>query len=139
MVTNKQKFRKYGSMQESAADYVKFLTVNKRYKGVLGAGSLEEAISEQSKTGYATDPLYGSKLSGIAGKMTGPVSGYRATTSTDPNTTLARDIANDTASRRTESDDQVSWLVQLTESMERLNQTARAQVDVSTKIYRASV
>jgi flagellum-specific peptidoglycan hydrolase FlgJ len=138
MVTKNQNFRKYGSMQESAADYVKFLTENKRYKGVLGAGSLEEAISEQSKTGYATDPLYGSKLSGIAGKMTGPVSGYRATTTTDPNTTLARDTAFDAASRRAESDDQVSWLAQLNESLERLNQTARAQVDVSTKIYRAS-
>ena len=83
MVTMNQNFRKYGSMQESAADYVKFLGENKRYKDVLQAGTVDEAISAQAKTGYATDPNYGAKLSGIAGKIpggttpTGPTSGFQ--------------------------------------------------------------
>ena len=83
MVTMNQNFRKYGSMQESDADYVKFLGENKRYKDVLQAGTVEEAISAQAKTGYATDPNYGAKLSGIAGKIpggptpTGPTGGFQ--------------------------------------------------------------
>ena len=70
MVTVTDKFRKYGSMQESAADYVKFLQENKRYQGVLGATNLNDAITAQGRTGYATDPQYTNKLSGIAGKIT---------------------------------------------------------------------
>lgn len=70
-VTINDKFRKYGSMQESAADYVKFLSENKRYKGVLGAGNIQEAIAEQGKTGYATDPAYAQKLAGIISKIPG--------------------------------------------------------------------
>ena len=56
---------------------------NKRYKDVLQAGTVEEAISAQAKTGYATDPNYGAKLSGIAGKIpggptpTGPTGGFQ--------------------------------------------------------------
>jgi flagellum-specific peptidoglycan hydrolase FlgJ len=79
MVTVNDKFRKYGSMQESAADYVKFLQENKRYKDVLNSGTLEEAIAAQSKTGYATDPNYGAKLSSIAGKVSGPTGRYSST------------------------------------------------------------
>jgi flagellum-specific peptidoglycan hydrolase FlgJ len=70
MVTKSQKFRKYGSMQESAADYIKFLQSNKRYQGVLSAGSAEEAIAEQAKTGYATDPAYAKKLAAITSRET---------------------------------------------------------------------
>lgn len=62
------KFRKYGSMQESAADYIKFLQENKRYSGVLQAQSIGEAIAQQAKTGYATDPAYEKKLAEIAAK-----------------------------------------------------------------------
>jgi hypothetical protein len=79
MVTVNDKFRKYGSMQESAADYVKFLQENKRYKDVLNSGTLEEAIAAQSKTGYATDPNYGAKLRSIAGKVSGPTGRYSST------------------------------------------------------------
>lgn len=80
MVTVNDKFRKYGSMQESAADYVKFLNENKRYRDVLTSGTLDEAISAQGKTGYATDPQYAQKLSAIAGKIgdaAAPTSGYK--------------------------------------------------------------
>jgi flagellum-specific peptidoglycan hydrolase FlgJ len=76
MVTVNDKFRKYGSMQESAADYVKFLQENKRYKGVLESGTLQEAIAAQVKTGYATDPNYGAKLSNIAERVSGPGGSY---------------------------------------------------------------
>jgi flagellum-specific peptidoglycan hydrolase FlgJ len=62
MVTVNDKFRKYGNMEESADDYVKFLKENKRYQGVLKAKSADEAIDAQGKTGYATDPNYAAKL-----------------------------------------------------------------------------
>lgn len=52
-------------MDESAADYIKFLKENKRYKDVLEAKTVEEAIAAQAKTGYATDPNYGGKLADI--------------------------------------------------------------------------
>jgi flagellum-specific peptidoglycan hydrolase FlgJ len=63
MVTIKDSFRKYDTMEESAADYIKFLQENKRYKGVLASQNVEEAILAQGKTGYATDPNYVNKLS----------------------------------------------------------------------------
>jgi flagellum-specific peptidoglycan hydrolase FlgJ len=68
MVTVKAGFRKYGSMQESAADYIKFLQENPRYKDVLNAKNTQEAIQAQGKTGYATDPNYASKLASINAK-----------------------------------------------------------------------
>jgi flagellum-specific peptidoglycan hydrolase FlgJ len=54
-----QKFRKYNNMEESAADYVKFLKENGRYKKVLASTTIEEAIDAIGKSGYAGDnPLY---------------------------------------------------------------------------------
>lgn len=64
-VTINDSFRGYGSMEESADDYIKFLQTNKRYKGVLAAKTAEEAIAAQGKTGYATDPNYAQKLASI--------------------------------------------------------------------------
>lgn len=64
-VTTKAGFRKYGNMQESAADYIKFLQENPRYKDVLNAKTTQEAIQAQGKTGYATDPSYANKLASI--------------------------------------------------------------------------
>lgn len=139
MVTVNDKFRKYGSMQESAADYVKFLQENKRYKGVLGAGTLEEAISAQSKTGYATDPMYGSKLSGIAGKIGGPTDRYQAT-KIDPAVAMAKESTDTAATNRstTSSDDQMSIWNKISDTLEQMNRHTREQVDVSQKIYRAN-
>ena len=68
-VTIKDKFMTYASMEESAADYIRFLQKNSRYRGVLAANSIEEAIAAQAKTGYATDPAYGSKLSSINARI----------------------------------------------------------------------
>jgi len=58
-------FRKYGSMGDSASDYINFLQTNPRYAGVLKAESPEQAIALQGKTGYATDPEYAQKLASI--------------------------------------------------------------------------
>jgi flagellum-specific peptidoglycan hydrolase FlgJ len=66
-----QNFRKYENFEQSAGDYVEFLQKNQRYKGVLAAKSPEEAIAAQGKTGYATDPSYGSKLSSIHSRFSG--------------------------------------------------------------------
>lgn len=138
MVTVNDKFRKYGSMQESAADYVKFLQENKRYKGVLGASTLEEAISAQSQTGYATDPLYGSKLSGIAGKMGGPTSGYRATDTSASLQQLVDGSARTNPAQPTPESQSNEWFAKMTEQLEQLNRNSRDQVDVSQKIYKAA-
>lgn len=74
MVTVNDSFRKYNddSGKESAADYIKFLQENARYKKVLAAKTKEEAIREQAKTGYATDPAYGTKLESISKSMAQP-------------------------------------------------------------------
>lgn len=72
MVTIEDSFRGYGSMEESAADYVKFLTSNKRYGSVLSSASPLDAIEAQSRTGYATDPDYGSKLKSIYSSVMAP-------------------------------------------------------------------
>lgn len=89
MVTIKDKFRKYNNMQESAADYLKFLQENKRYQAVLAAKTAEEAIAAQAKTGYATDPNYGSKLANIhASAQKNTIPGRTAPVSPSSNTVL---------------------------------------------------
>lgn len=88
-VTVNDSFRQYGSMEESAADYIKFLQKNPRYASVLSARTPEEAIALQGQSGYATDPAYAAKLQSIYGKskvpsaldgglLSGPLSGYTA-------------------------------------------------------------
>jgi flagellum-specific peptidoglycan hydrolase FlgJ len=133
MVTVNDKFRKYGNMQESAADYIKFLQENQRYKGVLGAGTLEEAIAAQGRTGYATDPKYADKLTGIANKM-GPVTGYRANTmaTVEPTTT-----SNSTSSSITTSQNANTQLGEffdrMLDKLDNLNRTQQDQLRVQQK------
>ena len=80
MVGMKQGFRAYGDVTESANDYVDMMLKNqKRYGGVLNATSVEEAIAAQAKSGYATDPAYGSKLASINSKFAGSPSKNVAT------------------------------------------------------------
>lgn len=126
MVTINDKFRKYGNMQESAADYVKFLSENKRYQGVLGAGSLEDAIAAQSKTGYATDPNYGTKLRSIAGNLSGPSGNYQSQLDkVNPTATLPpKETANATGSakNRDQSDEIQQRLVEALERSNKINQ-----------------
>ena len=70
MVGMKQGFRAYASPTDSAGDYIDMMMKNqKRYGGVLKAKTVEEAISAQAASGYATDPNYGAKLFGINAKM----------------------------------------------------------------------
>ena len=123
MVTVNDKFRKYGSMQESAADYVKFLSENKRYKGVLGADTLNDAISAQAKTGYATDPNYGSKLQNIAGNLSGPTSGYDSKmASVKPTTTLpSKDESASATAANKRADESENILSTLNSHLETLN------------------
>lgn len=64
MYTANESFRTYGGMEDSAADYLRLMQ-NPRYQKVAMAGSPEEAIAHQSRSGYATDPQYGSKLASI--------------------------------------------------------------------------
>lgn len=66
LVTRMQPFRKYKSMEESAADYINFLQKNSRYAGVLAAETPEEAIRRQGTTGYAAPGTgYAEKLEQI--------------------------------------------------------------------------
>lgn len=65
MVTIQDSFRGYKDPQESIKDYIDFLQTNPRFKSVLEAKNVQDAIKAQSLTGYATDPKYGSKLNSI--------------------------------------------------------------------------
>lgn len=65
-VSTKDKFRKYGSFQESFDDYVSFLKSNPRYAEALkSANDPEKFVAELQKAGYATDPDYAKKITSI--------------------------------------------------------------------------
>ena len=66
-----QKFRAYASYAESFIDYAKLVANNPRYeKAVQVAGDAVKFAAEMGKSGYATDPGYGSKLARV---LTGPL------------------------------------------------------------------
>ena len=69
MVQQPASFRGYETPEQSFMDYADFIASNPRYKGVLAADGLEAQISEMAKSGYATDPNYGSKLASIASRF----------------------------------------------------------------------
>jgi flagellum-specific peptidoglycan hydrolase FlgJ len=90
MVTINDKFRRYNNMEESAADYVKFLKENSRYKETLAAKTVDEAILAIGRSGYATDPGYANKLksvngSGMAGNLPNAAAKPTQNASTSPN------------------------------------------------------
>lgn len=98
MVKQQAAFKKYSSMEESAADYIKFLKENQRYKEVLQAKTIDDAILAQSLTGYATDPRYGQKLATInQGLGTEPGKMFDGGVVTEPLTTRLRDGGQDEA------------------------------------------
>ena len=67
-----QKFRAYASYAESFTDYAKLVTNNPRYeKAVSVADDVLKFAREMGRSGYATDPGYGSKLARV---LTGPLS-----------------------------------------------------------------
>lgn len=70
-VNTKASFRGYPTMQHSADDFVRLMSSSPRYKGVFTADTPEKAISAQARSGYATDPSYGTKLALIDARKGG--------------------------------------------------------------------
>ena len=58
-------WRKYPSWLGCFTDHAEFLHHNKRYEKAFLAKSVEEFIVEIANAGYATDPLYASKIISI--------------------------------------------------------------------------
>lgn len=61
----KAKFRVYGSYLEALSDYVGMLTRNPRYAAVTSASTPEQGAQALQSAGYATDPNYARKLTGM--------------------------------------------------------------------------
>lgn len=60
-------FRAYQSFADSFDDYANFLTSSDRYKGALSAGDdVATFAANLQQGGYATDPKYSEKITGIA-------------------------------------------------------------------------
>jgi flagellar protein FlgJ len=60
-----EKFRAYGSYEESFRDYAALLRGNPRYGDVIGSQDGTEFARRLQQAGYATDPMYADKLSRI--------------------------------------------------------------------------
>jgi peptidoglycan hydrolase FlgJ len=59
-------FRAYGSIEESVSDFANLLSSSPRYRDAIGAGQSAQAyIQNIARSGYATDPEYGNKLTQI--------------------------------------------------------------------------
>lgn len=65
----KAKFRVYSSYLEALSDYVGLLTRNPRYAAVTNANSAEQGAQALQNAGYATDPNYARKLTGMIQQM----------------------------------------------------------------------
>ncbi len=66
-----QKFRAYASYADSFVDYAKLVANNPRYeKAMQVASDAAKFASEMGRSGYATDPNYGSKLARV---LAGPL------------------------------------------------------------------
>lgn len=61
----KARFRVYGSYLEALSDYVGLLTRNPRYVAVTNAATAEQGAQALQSAGYATDPNYARKLTGM--------------------------------------------------------------------------
>jgi len=58
-------FRRYATTLDSMKDYARLLTTKSNYKKAveqLKAGNLQRAIDEMGRSGYATQPDYGARL-----------------------------------------------------------------------------
>ena len=61
-------FRAYTTTLDSMRDYARLLTTQPRYSKVIEyarAGNLQRAFDELGRSGYATDPNYSAKLTGV--------------------------------------------------------------------------
>lgn len=65
LVDRKERFRTYASLDESVADYIKFLKENSRYSGFLQAKGIDAQLEALQKSGYATDSKYAEKIRAI--------------------------------------------------------------------------
>jgi flagellar protein FlgJ len=61
----KARFRVYSSYLDALSDYVGLLTRNPRYAAVTSAATPEQGAQALQKAGYATDPNYARKLTGM--------------------------------------------------------------------------
>lgn len=66
-------FKVYHSYAEALSDYTSLLLHNPRYRHVLQAGTPEMAAKALQSAGYATDPDYAQKLTGIIRQIKGSV------------------------------------------------------------------
>ena len=65
-VVQNARFRSYASYEESFRDYVKFLQENPRYQEALDSSHDANAFTrELQEAGYATDPIYAQKITGV--------------------------------------------------------------------------
>jgi hypothetical protein len=69
MVSRSEPFRTYDSPAGSFEDYASLMLRAPRYRPVLEARTLEDQIAAMARSGYATDPEYGNKLSQIASRI----------------------------------------------------------------------
>ncbi len=60
-----ERFRAYGSYAEAFSDYASLLTANPRYAAVLGNQNAAQFARGLQQAGYATDPMYATKLERI--------------------------------------------------------------------------
>jgi flagellar protein FlgJ len=65
-----ERFRAYGSYTEAFRDYSSLLSANPRYANVLGAQDATSFARGLQRAGFATDPLYATKLERIIGGTT---------------------------------------------------------------------
>jgi flagellar protein FlgJ len=64
------RFRAYGDVAESVADYVRVIRDNPRYAGALNTGNDVRAFATAlQRGGYATDPEYANKLIAVAERL----------------------------------------------------------------------
>ena len=72
--TERARFATFQSKEDAAAGYVDFLKRNKRYAGVIGAGTVGEGLAAQGSSGYATDRNYPAMLAQIQRQYGGQTS-----------------------------------------------------------------
>ena len=68
----KSQFKVYPDYESAFRDYAALIGNNERYQGVTGSQDIESFTQGLEQGGYATDPQYGQKISGVLGHLKGP-------------------------------------------------------------------
>lgn len=64
--TVRASFRAYASIEESFADYARLITQSRRYAGVVAQAETAQGFAQAlQRAGFATDPAYADKLTGV--------------------------------------------------------------------------